>query len=409
MTSLHYILIALGLGLVVLLWLYNYFQERRYRKQVDRIFAVERSEVSLKNAPFAEVPPDTRIEPILGLAGEDTGASPSDPFESDTSPPVAPSWGGAEEIEITAVTDTAAMAAGTAVDPEAAGAATQAAMAGGSATVTPGEESPLDAEIEYVARLNYSRPTPLTFAPLMENLRRISKPIRALGRRQDGPWEAVQTHVVRAYDAVEVSLLLADRSGPVSEVQLDTFCKRLHEFAAANDGVASCPDKAAALARAKVLDGFCAGVDMLIGLIVMAPEGATVASENIHRLATEAGLVHEVDGSYSLRDAAGHLLFTLVNQEGTPFPASGSGLVTRAIALQFDAPRVAQGSLIFDRMTTLAFKLAKELGGELVDDAGRAVTHVTLDKDRARLVDLYGRMKGRGIPAGGERALRLFA
>lgn len=405
MTSLHYILIALGLGLVILLWLYNYFQERRYRKQVDRIFAVERSEVSLKNAAFDEVPPDTRIEPILGLAGEDSGASPSDPFESQISPPAAPSWGGAEEIEITAFTDTAA----TAVDPAAPGAATQAALAGESATVTPGAESPVDAEIEYVARLNYPRPTPLTFTPLMENLRHKSKPVRALGRRQDGPWEAVQTHVVRAYDAVEVCLLLADRSGPVNEVQLDTFCKRLHEFAAANDGVASCPDKAAALARAKLLDGFCAGVDMLIGLIVMAPEGATVASEDIHRLAAEAGLVYEVDGAYSLRDAAGHLLFTLVNQEGTPFPASGSGLVTRAIALQFDAPRVAQGSLVFDRMTTLAFRLAKELHGELVDDAGRAVTHATLDKDRARLVDLYGRMKDRGIPAGGERALRLFA
>jgi hypothetical protein len=37
------------------------------------------------------------------------------------------------------------------------------------------------------------------------------------------------------------------------------------------------------------------------------------------------------------------------------------------------------------------------------------VSRDSLDKDRRRLTELYARMEARGIPAGGERALRLFA
>jgi hypothetical protein len=44
----------------------------------------------------------------------------------------------------------------------------------------------------------------------------------------------------------------------------------------------------------------------------------------------------------------------------------------------------------------------------LVDDNGRNVSEDSLNRDRARLMSFYQRMEARGIPAGGERALRLF-
>lgn len=418
MTSLHYILIALGVGLVAMLMLYNHFQERRYRKQVDRIFSMQRNEVSLEIAPFADALPESRIEPNLEeLSDEDPEAARPVPGEALSPPTESPRWRLVDATEIpepAAPADAVAMtepyrgradAAGPAAWP--ASEPIVAGMAAAALQVEP--ESPLDAEIEYVARLRYARPTPLLFAPLMENLRRISKPIRVVGRREDGGWESFQADAVRTHDTVELSLLLADRSGPVSEVQLDTFRNRLYEFVAEYGGAVSCPDKAAALARARALDGFCAEVDMLIGLNVMAAAGAAFPTETIHLIAERAGLVQGIDGTYSLRDPSGHILFTLVNQEDSAFPPHGVGARTRAIALLFDVPRVGHGSQAFDRMTALGFELAEELGGILVDDGGRPVSHASLDKDRQRLVELYARMEAQGIAAGSERALRLFA
>ena len=70
--------------------------------------------------------------------------------------------------------------------------------------------------------------------------------------------------------------------------------------------------------------------------------------------------------------------------------------------------RVADGLNVFDRMTRLGFDLAFRLEGRLVDDSGRPVSEDSLTRDRARLAHYFARMEERGIPAGGERALRLF-
>ena len=60
-------------------------------------------------------------------------------------------------------------------------------------------------------------------------------------------------------------------------------------------------------------------------------------------------------------------------------------------------------------MTEFGFKLADRLSGRLVDDNGRGVSADSLNRDRGRLLEFYARMEKRGIPPGGERALRLFA
>ncbi|EFK97695.1 conserved hypothetical protein, partial [sediment metagenome] len=60
------------------------------------------------------------------------------------------------------------------------------------------------------------------------------------------------------------------------------------------------------------------------------------------------------------------------------------------------------------RMTHLGFDLAARLEGRMVDDNGRVVSEESLNRDRARLLAFYQRMDARGIPAGGERSLRLF-
>jgi len=381
LTSLHYTLIALGLGLVGAVMLYNFFQERRSRKLAEQIFQLRDEEVSLGDLPVHESLPETRIEPRIQLLDED------------------------EAAESHAVPAQLAQAAQAAVrDPEpAASAAGEPAIAAQLASHVMAPESPLDGEVEYIARLRYAHPAALLFAPLQDNLRRISKPIRMVGRREDGAWETVSGHVARTYDTVELGLLLADRAGAVSEVQLDAFCQRLYEFATEHGGAISCQDKATAVERAKGLDGFCAEVDMLIGLNVLPPPGSDFGGSDIRPLVARHGLAEGVDGSFSLKDAQGRLLFTLT--DGTP----DQGEHAHGLSLLFDVPRVANGLDAFDRMTTLGLELADHLGGRLVDDGGRPVSRASLERDRKSLETIYARMAEYGIPAGGERALRLFA
>lgn len=378
MTSLHYTLIALGIALVGAVMLYNLWQERRSRQQAERIFQLREgdAEVSLGDLPLHEELPETRIEPRIHLLDDEEVAVAARPE------PVEPP----------------AEAAAAALEPE-----PEPAVRPARAEPAMAPESPLDSEIEYVARLRYAQPAAIQFATLQDTLRRISKPIRMVGRRDGGDWEEVAGHAARPYDTVELALLLADRAGPVSEVQLEAFCRRLYEFASEHGGAVSCQDKAEAGERARALDAFCAEVDMLIGLNVIPPAGDGFDNQVVYDLAAAAGLSQGADGTYSLRDGDGRVLFTLT--DGMPGePDTGHG-----VTLLFDVPRVARGLDAFDRMTALGLALAERLGGHLVDDGGRPVSRASLERDRKSLETIYARMAARGIAAGSERALRLFA
>jgi hypothetical protein len=269
--------------------------------------------------------------------------------------------------------------------------------------------SSLDGETEYIARLKFATPAFTSYTSLLGSLRRIGKPVRAFGQRADGVWEALTGNSRNAYGQMELGLQLADRGGALAQDQLDAFCRTLYTFAADAGGAVSCPEKEEALERARALDLFCMDVDVLMGLNVVSGDSHPFTSEAIHTQTSAAGLTLERDGVYHARDAGGHSLFSLTNQEETSFPLDGRGLTTHGVTLLFDVPRVADGVNVFDRMTEFGFSLADRLNGRLVDDNGRTVSSDSLNRDRSRLVEFYARMHKQGIPAGGERALRLFA
>lgn len=400
MTSLHYTLIAAGAGLVAAMFLYNAFQEHRSRKQAERLFGLDRNAGRKEpgeqaDKPRAVVRPEERIEPRIGLGDEDEILIEA-PAEHEQEPLPEPAAARVEALERFE-----------AIQPE----PEPAKPAVESTTHVPHmePESPLDAAIEYVARLRYAQPVTLSFATLLDNLRRISKPIRLLGKRDDGVWEPVLGHVGKPYDTVELALLFADRSGPVSEVQIETFCRRLYEFASEHGGAVSCQDKAEALDRARILDTFCAEVDMLIGLNVIPAQSKVFPLQDVHDLAERGGLTRGADGSYYLRDGEGRTLFNLAIQNELLTPSEAALHGCQGVSLLFDVPRVEHGIEVFDHMAKLGFELANRLGGQLVDDGGRPVSRESLAKDRRRLESLYARMAQHGIPAGGERAQRLFA
>lgn len=454
MTTLQIVLAIVGVVLIGAIVVYNLVQERRFRKEAERMFSHRREDIMLGESVRSEAG-DAQIKPrisfgdgapsgpevaravrnaedecaplVLERARSEPAEPPFSPAAFDKTGPEAAAQGEMEPVEEPAekteegpvekpveepvvwaspepltVPETPSSAPWVAPTPppmseEAADEAGQAPRASG-----------LDADTEYVARIRFATPSAANFGPLLTTLRRIGKPVRAFGKRLDGIWEPLASHPRVSYDQVEIGLQLADRNGAVSHDQLDAFCRALYGFAAEEGGAVSCPDKQDALQAAKSLDMLCMEVDVLIGLNVISSDSRPFTSEAIHKQAEEAKLLLQADGTYQARDAFGHTLFTLANQEEHPFPRDGRGLTVHGLTLLFDVPRVADGLAVFDRMTRFGFDLAWRLEGRLVDDNGRPVTEENLNRDRARLASFYGRMEARGIPAGGERALRLF-
>lgn len=466
MTTLQIVLAIVGIGMIGAIVIYNLVQERRFRKEADRLFSHKRDDIMLGEAVRTEPSRrqgETRIQ-LTGqeadspearqaveaadapLRGREVDFSFPDSFEikpdrhdeeHSLPPPLAelPSRPAPRVSEPPMPTPTPEARRPPAPEPEPPRPTTveeplsepesaddelgylpplaAAFNESAQAAVAPGAQaqvaSGLDAQTEFIARLKFASPAFTSYAGLLGSLRRLGKPVRSFGLRADGVWEALTGNPRNAYSQMELGLQLADRSGAVAQDQLDAFCRALYTFAADAGGAVICPEKEEALERARVLDLFCMDVDVLMGLNVVSGDMHPFTSEAIHTAAVGAGLTLERDGIYHGRDAGGHSLFTLTNQEETPFPLDGRGLTTHGVTLLFDVPRVADGVNVFDRMTEFGYSLADRLSGRLVDDNGRAVSNESLNRDRARLVEFYTRMQRQNIPAGGERALRLFA
>lgn len=449
MTSLQIILAAVGVLFIVLIVGYNIWQERRYRKEASRMFSTRREDILLGESAqivgsqvgdetlrgfehdldVTSRPTPSWQEELLAEADERAPEADTEPaaprgkadrvmdlgrFEPDRTPAPRTEAPAMETLEVPASVAEPATPTASPAKPEAAPAPIPEppVVLQPVADTPPARfeaESPLDQDIEYVARLRFTKPVFVSYNILLDRLRKVGKAVRGMGRRADGGWDALSGHPANAYELLEFGILLSDRGGALSQEQLEQFCRALYDFAAEEGGAVSCPDKHGALEKARELDMFCVDVDVLIGLNVVARDRRPFNGMDIDRLARQAGLVLGQDGAYTLAGADGQPLFSIANQEDQPFRPGGVGGDTHGLSLIFDLPRVRDGIEAFDRMTALGRQLADNLGGRLVDDNGRLVTQDSLQKDRKRLNDYFARMQARGVPAGGERALRLFA
>jgi FtsZ-interacting cell division protein ZipA len=113
---------------------------------------------------------------------------------------------------------------------------------------------------------------------------------------------------------------------------------------------------------------------------------------------------------FHYRDESRQTLFTLDNHEPAPFlPEQIKHLSTGGVTLLLDVPRVADGQAALELMLALGVQLAQELGGTLVDDNRVPLNDNAVRAIQQQLQSIHARMEARGLPAGSERALRLFS
>lgn len=383
MSELHISLAIAGILVVIGVYAFNRYQERKFRRQSERDFAGGDEDILLDEAQEEGVLLDERREPSMVLGEDALDVIADEPRVEDIPPMVH------EEPP----------------------------------TVKPSEAAPMPVEaekpslallddvVDYVAAIYPKEPVA---AEVLLDLERkfdgFSRPLRLLGQNVfTNALEPVATGK-HNYSKLLLALQLVNRGGPVGVAELEDFCGRAQALADDLAAMIELPDRGEAMNRAATLDEFCASVDVLIGVNVVTANGDSIPATKVRALAEASGMKLKPDGTFHYANDEGVTLFMLTNFAPTPFsPENIRQMTTHGVTLLLDVPKVANGAKVFDQMLVLARQVAGSLGGTLVDDNRRPLSDSGIAKIKSQLATIYAKMEAANLPAGGDRALRLFS
>jgi hypothetical protein len=222
----------------------------------------------------------------------------------------------------------------------------------------------------------------------------------------EASWEPLDPD--RNYSRLRSGLQLVDRRGAADAEELAAFGAALERAAASIGALATVPDPAPALAKARGLDAFCGEIDIRIAVHVVS-DAAAFSGTRLGGLAQAAGFdLDEPDGKFRHRDEAGQVICSLANLEPGPFDIDGlRSLSTHGVTLELDVPRAPQGA--FARFRDSVQFFARELNARVVDDNRQPLGPAAFDAIGAQFQAVHSGMEARGIVPGGALALRLFS
>jgi FtsZ-interacting cell division protein ZipA len=386
MSNLQLALIVAGVALVLGVIVFNALQERRIRRRIDAAFRP--APVPASDAP--------RVEPTLRSA-EPVGDAPHSTVA--TTRPTTPQVAGDVEPRVSSFVPPMDVIESVPIDRAASGAL---------ADVRPAGPQP-DPDIECIVMLRPAQPASAG-AVAAGLAARLGKPLRWFGHRGNGAdWTPIAKDTAGVFDQFAACLLLADRNGPLSHAQLETFVRVLGDLAPSIPAEFAAPDIDAEAARAETLDALCADLDVQIGLSVVKP-ATPIAGTRLRGVAEAAGFHLGSSGRFEyVNEESGLLEYSLQNLRNEPFSADSLRLTaTHGVVLVLDVPRLPDPVRSFDRMKLMAKRMAHTLGGELVDDNQRALDDAALGKIRAQVEIAAGKLRDGYIEPGSERALALF-
>jgi hypothetical protein len=361
MSDLQLSLLALGGVFIAAIIAFNVWQERRARKRAEKAFGG-----AAGDALFEEVP--VRREPTLGPVALERELDEPVLVRGDAPVSTVP----AEELE---------------------------APGGPAAEVS--------SRIDTVAVILADDPVMSEqLASLQSALSGHSTPVHIEGI-VDEQWHPVESSPRRSWRELRVGLQLASRKGPVREDELEAFNGVIADFAASVNAVSQREAPAAAAARGRELDQFCADADIEVAVNVIGQFGATFAVARVKQIALDHGLSETVSGGLVRFGPDGTPEFTIRRFDDPA--AKHSATYFTGITFALDVPHVADGPGVFADMVQLAHEFATALGGQLVDDNRRALTEHGLASIRRSLERVFHDMEAHGIPAGSPLARRLFS
>ncbi|CAN0621764.1 Cell division protein ZipA [Burkholderia multivorans] len=245
--------------------------------------------------------------------------------------------------------------------------------------------------------------------PAAQRLRRAgSKPVHIEGKPEgDGNWELLQNGV--RYEELRAAAQLANRGGPLNELEFSEFVTGVQQFADAIDGAPEFPDMMETVSMARELDGFAAQCDAQLSINVMS-DGAPWSANYVQAVASQDGLLLSRDGTRFVKlDVKQNPVFMLqfgdTNFLRDDLTYKGGNMIT----LVLDVPVAEEDILPFRLMCDYAKSLSERIGARVVDDQRRPLPESTLLAIEQQLMKLYSKLEEAGIPAGSPVTRRLFS
>ena len=270
----------------------------------------------------------------------------------------------------------------------------------------------LDAATDYIVVLSSNTPMHVgMLAPLWQQRFDFGKNVNICGlNAATGTMERVVAESMQSYSEFHLALQLADRGGAVSESRIRSFHDLAREMAKSADADAAMPGVEETASLAQQLDAFCAEVDQMIGLNILPGGTRMLAGPEISMVADMHGLALQADGTFHLLDDQGHTLVTLANIDNEPFQhLTIKQMQFNGLSLMLDVPRVEDPLQCFDDMATLAYEIAQELRASVVDDKHVALSENAIAVIRGQVAAIENRMLEYPIVPGSAQARRLFS
>lgn len=347
MSDLQIGLILLGVVLILLVLLFNWWQDRRVRKQMQERFPEREVDPLLGPTPPAAGP--VRREPGFGPLASTVAAQP----ENDQ-----------------------------ADDPE-----------------------EVDAATEMVIDISFAQPVPSDqlHAATHAVWRVGSKSVRIFAEREGGGHRA-RLRAGEQYVSMQLAVLLANRNGPLTEIEWSELWTIAQGLAERFDGAIEGPEQDQVVERARRLDSVCAELDAMVGLAVQLP--APLPVSEVAPVLEDAGFLRYGDGLAWMSEL-GIPRFTALFNGRSPAEPQEDGL--QRIELVLDLPNSPIDDQAFSRMAAVGRHLAAKLDGQLLDDQGRPVAEGVEQAIDTQLHERYLQLANAGFPAGDERTARLFS
>ncbi len=226
---------------------------------------------------------------------------------------------------------------------------------------------------------------------------------------ETGEWEQVRAG--QRYSAFQAGLQLANRLGPLNEIEFSEYIVKTQAFADAVDGTPEFPEMLQEVARGRELDQFATQHDAQLSFTLRArdlPWSPGFVQQNAARLGFVAGVI---PGRMVIAAPEVGLppILGLSYDPQAALADDPTQAAIRKVVLTLDVPQVDRQQEPFPRLCQVANELARAMDGNITDDDGKPLTDAGLQAISRDLQHLYDTLDARDLSAGSVQARRLFS
>ena len=420
MSDLQIALIAIGALIILAVLILNWWQERRFHRQVQSQFGDIENDVLLPESS-PQTPPDNEVRDEGLISDRDDAhsgledgvydigdAQDADNFTINVAVKIdaedAPAF---DTLTVTADSE----------EPQPSQTIEEVApSAPAEPKVSAGLPSMLLSKIDTTALLYLAKEsTRLTLKESLQGLfDGLDKPffIHALDKNQ--AWQVLDDDDTQTYQPVlrvACSLQLADRGGAVTRSTLSRFQLAVTELALKINADLEWQDIESIQLQASELDEFCIAVDKTVGFHLSHGENGAFSAAKLTALAEAQGLAANDAGclqAFNSQSAKPSFIIFNTENQLTAFNAASDALI-KSVIFQLDIPRVDECTLAFKQMVKVAKSLAVDLNANLLDANNRILNDQQIEQIFQQVDSIQDTMRLRGIEPGSEAALRLFS